>query len=48
MGRTTIRLVNETRSIVLVQVGTQANQFVSTIDRAGNITNFPHAKVSVF
>ena len=33
-------LVNETHTIVLVQVGTQANQFASMIDRAGNITNF--------
>ena len=35
------RLVNETRSIALVQAGTQANQIVKTIDRAGNIINFP-------
>ena len=34
------RLVNETRAIALVQAGTQANQFPSAIDRAGNITNF--------
>ena len=34
------RLVNETRAIALVQADTQANQFPSAIDRAGNITNF--------
>ena len=34
------RLVNETHTIVLVQAGTQANQFDSVIDCAGNITNF--------
>ena len=33
-------LVNETRAIALVQAGTQANQFASAIDSAGNITNF--------
>ena len=34
------RLVNKIRAIALVQGGTQANQFASTIDRAGNITKF--------
>ena len=34
------RLVNEIRAIALVQAGTQANQFASAIDRAGNITKF--------
>ena len=34
------KLVNETRTIVLVQAGTQANQIASAIDCAGNITNF--------
>ena len=33
-------LVNETHAITLVQAGTQANQFPSAIDHAGNITNF--------
>ena len=32
------RLVNETRAIALVEVGTQANQFASAIDRVSNIT----------
>ena len=32
--------INETRVIALVQAGMQANQLASTIDRAGNITNF--------
>ena len=35
-----IRLVNETRMIALVQAGTQANQFASTIDCTGNINKF--------
>ena len=35
-----LTLVNETRAIALVQSGTQANQFPSTTDRAGNITSF--------
>ena len=35
-----IRLVNETRMILLVQAGTQANQFASTIDCTGNINKF--------
>ena len=35
-----LRLVNETRTIVLAQAGMQANQFASVIDHAGNITNF--------
>ena len=34
------RLVNETRAIMLMQAGTQANQLASTIDCAGKITNF--------
>ena len=34
------RLVNETSATALVQVGTQANQLASAIDRASNITNF--------
>ena len=34
-----IRLVNETRTIVLMQAGVQANQFPSAIDYAGNITD---------
>ena len=34
------RLVSETCAIVLVQAGTQVNQFAGTIDPAGNITNF--------
>ena len=34
------RLVNETCTIMLMQVGMQANQFASAIDCAGNITNF--------
>ena len=34
------RLVNETCAITLVQAGTQANQFVSAIDQAGNITHY--------
>ena len=44
------RLVNETRAITLVQAGTQANQFASVIDCAGNITNFTenHAGKSFF
>ena len=45
------KLVNETRTIVLVQAGTQANQIASAIDCAGNITNFTEiaqAKVSLF
>ena len=33
-------LVNETCAITFVQAGTQANRLASTIDRAGNITNF--------
>ena len=33
-------LVNETRAIVLMQAGMQANQFASGIDCTGNITNF--------
>ena len=35
-----IKLVNETCAITLAQAGTQANQFTSTINRIGNITNF--------
>ena len=35
-----LRLVNETRTIVLAQAGMQANQFASVIDHADNITNF--------
>ena len=35
-----VRLVSETCTIMLVQAGMQANQFASTIDCAGNITNF--------
>ena len=44
------RLVNETRSIAVVQAGTQANQLASAIDCAGNITNFikNHASQSFF
>ena len=34
------RLVNDTRTIALVQAGMQANQFASTIDRTSNKTNF--------
>ena len=33
-------LVSETGAIALEQAGAQANQFASTIDCAGNITNF--------
>ena len=45
-----IRLVSETRMIVLVQADMQANQFASTTDCAGNITNFTenHAGKSFF
>ena len=35
-----LRLVNETRTIGLVQAGKQANQLACSINRAGNITNF--------
>ena len=35
-----LRLVNETRTIVLAQAGMQANQFACVIDHTGNITNF--------
>ena len=38
------RLVNETRAVALVQAGTQANQFASSIDCAGNITNFTKSR----
>ena len=38
------RLVNETRVIVLMQAGMQANQFASTIDCAGKITNFTESR----
>ena len=44
-------LANETRAIVLVQAGTQANQLASAIDCASDITNFieiVRAKVSFF
>ena len=34
------RLVNETCAIVLLKAGMQTNQFASTIDLAGDITNF--------
>ena len=34
------KLVNETCAIVLMQAGTQANQLISAIDCANNITNF--------
>ena len=34
------RLINETRVVALVQAGTQANQFASSIACAGNKTNF--------
>ena len=37
-GVISFRLVNETRTIVLVQAGTQANQFARMIDRAGNVS----------
>ena len=36
---TNFRLVNETCMVVLMQAGMQANQFASTIDCTGNITN---------
>ena len=36
----TPRLVNETYAIVLVQAGTQANQFARAIHCTGNVTNF--------
>ena len=39
------RLVNETCAIVLVQAGTQANQFASAIDRTSNKTNFTENRV---
>ena len=39
-GVISFRLVNETRTIVLVQAGTQANQFGIAINYTGNITNF--------
>ena len=46
------RLVNETRTIALVQAGTQANQLAGTIDHAGNIPKIlpkiVQAKVSFF
>ena len=45
------RPVNETRAIVLMQAGAQANQLTNAIDRAGNITNLSkigQAKVSFF
>ena len=35
-----VRLVNETRTFVLMQAGMQVNQFASVIECAGNITNF--------
>ena len=35
-----LRLVNETRTIGLVQASKQANQLARAIDRAGNATNF--------
>ena len=35
-----LRLVSETRAIVLVQAGTQANQFGIAINYTANITNF--------
>ena len=41
-----LRLVIETRVIALAQAGTQASQFASAIDRAGNITNFTKNHVS--
>ena len=34
------RLVNETCVITVVPAGTQANRLASTINHAGNITNF--------
>ena len=37
---TWLSLVNETRTIELVQVGKQKNQLASAIDRACNITSF--------
>ena len=37
---TIFRLVNETHAIMFMSTGMQANQFASTIDCAGNITNF--------
>ena len=40
------RLVNETRTIALVQAGTQANQLAGTIDHAGNIINSTENRVS--
>ena len=40
------RLVNETRAIVLVQTGTQANRLNSVIDHAGNKTNFTENRSS--
>ena len=45
-----VRLVNETCAIVLVQSGTQANEFASVIDCANNITNFTknHARKFLF
>ena len=39
-------LVNETCAITFVQAGTQANRLASTIDRAGNITNFTENRAS--
>ena len=40
------RLVNETCAIALVQIGTQATQLASAINRAGNITNFTESRGS--
>ena len=44
------RLVSDTCAIALVQAGMQANRLASTIDCAGNITNFTenHANKSFF
>ena len=40
------KLVNETCAIMLVQAGMQANQLISTIDCANNITNFIENRTS--
>ena len=40
------RLVSKTCAIALAQAGMQANQLVSAIDRAGNITNFTENRAS--
>ena len=46
-----VRLANETRTIVILQAGMQANQFASAIDCAGNMAIFTKnccGKISFF